>query len=262
MNRQFFVTGIGTDIGKSFISSIIARYWLRCTHQISGTLYETLSGQVAVCKPIMSGVDFFQPDNLINNDAATLLHAINIAPTEANIRRISPWIFAAPLSPHRAAELAGEHIAFDAVIAWCKQWLAQNQNAYVLIEGAGGVAVPINYTHHMADLMQALHLPVIVVASDYLGAISHSITALQFLRQAGVEVAAIVVNQSEASVDCDATYATIAKFSPYPDAPVLLFKRASVSAMSAWRDDAKWSNSDVWQHNQPFFQFFSLGNKI
>jgi dethiobiotin synthetase len=240
MQQHFFITGIGTDIGKSFILSIIAKHWLRHGRQ------------VAICKPIMSGVESWQ-----NNDTATLLQAINITPTEASIRQISPWIFTAALSPHRAAELADQHIDFSKLVTWCKNWLIQNHDAHALIEGAGGVAVPINYQHHITDLIKTLQLPVIFIASDYLGAISHSLTGLHFLQQAGVEVAAIIVNQHQASIDHDATCATIAQFSPYNNALVLSFKQADEAAKNQWNNDEKWRFSKIWQQNQPFFEFFS-----
>ncbi len=202
----------------------------------------------------MSGVENWQH----NNDAVTLLNAIKTPITYENICNISPWIFAPALSPHRAAELSSESINFEDLVAWCKGWIKQNHNSYALIEGAGGVAVPINYEYHITDLISELQLPAILVASDYLGAISHSLTALQFLHQAEVEVHAIVINQSDASIDHDATCATIAKFSPYPNAPVLSFKRADLSAINRWNDDETWQTSDILQHNQAFFEFLKL----
>ena len=240
MQKHYFITGIGTDIGKSFISSIIAKYWVRNNKK------------VALCKPIMSGVENWQI-----NDAATLLHAINIAPTKANIKQISPWIFTQALSPHRAAELSQQHINFTELVDWCKNWLAQHNNYYTLIEGAGGVAVPINYQYHITNLIQALQLPVIFIASDYLGAISHSLTGLHFLHQAKVEVAAIIVNQNKASIDHHATCATIAQFSPYPNAPILSFKQANAEAIRAWNNEENWQNNDIWQNNGEFFAFFA-----
>lgn len=201
----FFVTGSGTDVGKTFVAAGLAR---------------TLSEQgraVEVLKPIVSG---FDPAHPAGSDPAVLLEALGQPASAENLARISPWRFKAPLSPDMAAAAEGRAIDMADVKAFCDEALARTADV-LLIEGVGGVMVPLNAAKTQLDLMRALNLPLIFVGGSYLGAISHSLTALDVLRSHGLTVCAVVVSETpHSSVDLDATLATLKNFTSAPLLPL------------------------------------------
>ena len=109
------------------------------------------------------------------------------------VNACSPWRFSAPLSPHMAARREGRSIALNEVVDFCRQ---PGEARLRLIEGVGGVLVPINDRETTADWMAALGVPVILVVGTYLGAISHALTAFESLRGRGITVQGVVVNES------------------------------------------------------------------
>ncbi len=179
----FFVTGAGTELGKTFVAAGLAGAW------------RAQGRAVAVAKPIMSG---FDPAQLASSDAGLLLQAVGIAPTPDAVGRIAPWRFAAPLSPDMAAAREGKKIDFAELLQFCRRAVADAPEL-LLIEGAGGAMAPVGLAQTGRDLMQALEIPAILVSGTYLGAISHALTAHAALRAAGVAVACIVLSESEAS---------------------------------------------------------------
>lgn len=192
-----FVTATGTDIGKTFVTTGIIRALRR-----RGRAVEAL-------KPVMSG---FAMGDAEASDAGILLAALGRSVTAAEIERISPWRFAAPLSPDMAARREGTTIDFEALVDFSRNAVASAEDA-LLIEGVGGIMVPLDACHMVVDWIAAVGLPALLVAGSYLGTISHTLTALDALVRRGVEVAAIVVSESAASpVGLDETVDTIARF--------------------------------------------------
>ena len=132
--------------------------------------------------------------------------------TAKTIAAISPWQFAAPLSPHRASALEGVALSLTEVTGWCEAWLAAHAASLRLIEGVGGVMVPLNNTSTTLDLMRALSLPALLVCGDYLGTYSHSLTAMAALNTANVPIRGMIVNQSETGVEHYETIASLRSF--------------------------------------------------
>lgn len=164
---------------------------------------------VAALKPVASG---FDPAAPAGSDPAELLTALGRPPTADGIARITPWRFRAPLSPDMAARAEGRTLDVDALIDFCRKAVAAADGA-LLIEGVGGVMVPLDDRRTVADWMAALGLPTLLVAGSYLGTISHTLTALDVLRRRGLAVAAIVVSETPGStVDLDETMGTLANF--------------------------------------------------
>ncbi|CAG0967233.1 partial dethiobiotin synthetase, partial [Rhodocyclaceae bacterium] len=112
-------------------------------------------------------------------------------------------------SPDRAAALEGRTIDVAGLVGWCRSEIARNEDL-LLIEGVGGVMVPLDGQRTVLDWMAALQLPVLLVAGTYLGAISHALTALAALRSAGLAPAAIVLNESAGGVALADTLASLA----------------------------------------------------
>ena len=128
------------------------------------------------------------------------------------VERISPWRFKAPLSPHMAGRREGRLIVFQDVVEFCRRSMAGNRGV-LLIEGVGGIMVPFDDRRTVLDLMSVLRIPAILVAGSYVGTISHTLTALEVVARRNLDIAAVVVSESEASAASLAdTVATVQQF--------------------------------------------------
>lgn len=194
-----FVTATGTDVGKTFVTAGLIRALSRAGRSVNAA------------KPVISG---FTMETLGASDTGVLLSALGREPTLQEAERLSPWRFKAPLSPDMAAEAEGTPIDFDALITDSRGRIAATQDV-LLIEGVGGVMVPLDDRHTVLDWMGALGLPVLLVAGSYLGTISHTLSALDVLTRRGLRVASLVVSETQGStVGLDPTVATLRRFIP------------------------------------------------
>jgi dethiobiotin synthetase len=192
-----FITATGTDVGKTFVAASLIRYL-----QQMGRVVEAI-------KPVASGFDTEHPES---SDSGVLLRALGLPVTLQEIERISPWRFRAPVSPDLAARREGQRIDVDAVISFCQGAIEQRQDI-LLIEGIGGIMVPLDEQRTVLDVMMALQLPLILVAGSYLGTISHTLTALDALFRRDMKLLAIIVSETPgATVPLDDTVAAIARF--------------------------------------------------
>jgi dethiobiotin synthetase len=195
-----FVTASGTDIGKTYVAEALLRQWRQ-----SGRL-------VAVLKPLLSGYD---PADAASSDTGRLLTASGVAITPESIDLVSPWRYAAPLSPDMAAAREGKTVPVDDVIAYCAAAIAEADESgmSLLIEGIGGVMVPLDDTRTVADLIAALGIPAILVGGSYLGSLSHTLTAYEALRARNVTVDSVIVSETpDSDVPLDETRDVLARF--------------------------------------------------
>jgi dethiobiotin synthetase len=193
----YFVTSTGTDIGKTFVTAGLVRH----LRQARTT--------VAALKPIVSGFDIA---TAALSDPGVLLEALDEPISVEALKRISPWQFAAPLSPDMAAAREGRQISFDELVTFCREALAKNDGT-LFIEGVGGIMVPLDPEHTVLDWAEALDLPLILVAGSYLGTISHTLTALDVIARAGLKVQALVVDDSgDGAVPLAETLVTLRRF--------------------------------------------------
>ena len=195
----YFVTATGTDIGKTFVTAGLIRH-LRAHHK-----------RVSALKPIVSGFDLA---TAALSDPGVLLEALNEPIVPEALDRISPWRFAAPLSPDMAAAREGRSIDYDALLELCREAVTASDGT-LFIEGVGGVMVPLDARFTVLDWMVALGLPVILVTGSYLGTISHTLTAMEGLSRKGLSVKALVINDSgDGAVPMEETKAALARFLP------------------------------------------------
>jgi dethiobiotin synthetase len=193
-----FVTATGTDVGKTFVTAGLIRY-LRGAGQPLNAL-----------KPIVSGYDSSVVET---SDPAVLLKALGRQVTADEIDTIAPWRFRAPLAPDLAAARENRSIDFDALVTF-SQTAIRAATGMLFIEGVGGIMVPIDGKHTVLDWMAALNIPLLLVVGGYLGAISHTLTALDVLSQRKLKIAAIVVSESDRdTVELNDTVVSIARFS-------------------------------------------------
>lgn len=206
----YFVTSTGTGVGKTFTTCALLHAAAKKGQQAQGY------------KPVISGWD--GADAM--SDTAQIIHASRAGLT---VEDISPWRFAAPLSPHRAAALEHKTVDVEALVAWSRAQLGQE--GLTLFEGVGGVMVPLTNRYTTLDWMTTLQLPVILVTGSYLGAISHTLTALHALRTHKLHVAALVMSETHgSSVTLEESMAGLA---PYIDDIAL---RIAQPLVSSWRE--------------------------
>jgi dethiobiotin synthetase len=193
-----FVSATGTDVGKTFVTTGLIRHFLKDNRAVDAV------------KPVVSG---FDPRALPASDPGALLAALGRPLTIVEAERISPWRFAAPLSPDMAARREGRAIDFGAVTEFCRRAIAARRG-HLFIEGIGGIMVPLDESRTVLDLITQLRLPLLLVAGTYVGTVSHTLTALQVLTRRNLDVAAVIVSESQASAaSLDDTVAMIARYS-------------------------------------------------
>lgn len=159
MDKQYFLTGIGTGVGKTIAAAALAKYW--------GANY---------WKPIQSG-DLDSSDSMLVAELAG--PGVHIYP---EVHR-----FSVPASPHYSARLEGVAITLA-------DFQLPQTNGDLIVEGAGGLLVPINEREFIIDLIAHLGLAVILVCSDYLGSINHSLLSIESLKARGIPVAYLLLN--------------------------------------------------------------------
>lgn len=197
-----FITATGTDVGKTYVATSLIRH------------LRQMGRPVDAIKPVVSG---FDPEQALDSDPGLLLHALGLPVTPQEIDRISPWRFRDALSPDIAAEREGRSIDVDTVISFCRTMIDQRRGI-LLIEGIGGVMVPLDAERTVLDVMMALQVPLVLVVGSYLGTISHTLTALDALYRRGLTVMATIVSETPgSSVSLDDTVAAISRFA----APVI-----------------------------------------
>jgi len=197
--QAFFVTSTGTDVGKTYVATGIIRASRKAGRQASAI------------KPIMSG---YEPYLAESSDAGRLLAAMEKKVTAESVAAISPWRYAAPVSPDMAAAMEGRVISLPQVIMFCEAAM-KSSPGLMLVEGVGGVMVPLDRWHTVRDWIAGLHIPAILVAGSYLGAISHILTAAEALNTHAIKIAAVVISESDISpVRPEDIASTITKFLP------------------------------------------------
>lgn len=161
--RRFFVTGTDTDVGKTIVCAVL-----------------TAGLRAAYWKPVQTG-------SLEGTDTDRMRCLTGLPEKHFFPER---YCLPAPLSPHAAAEQAGVRISLD---DFC---LPRAADAFgnLIVEGAGGVMVPLNERDLMTDLIVHLGLPVLLVARSTLGTINHTLLSLAQLRRCGIPVLGVVLN--------------------------------------------------------------------
>lgn len=165
VKKAYFVTGIGTDVGKTIASAVLvkklqANYW----------------------KPVQCG-------DLHNSDS----HKLKALCPDTQIFP-ETYALSTPASPHYAAEVENVRIDLD-------RFQMPASEKPLVVEGAGGLMVPLNQEETIKDLIVRLKIPVVVVSRNYLGSINHSLLTLDVLQASGIPIAGLLFNgpQNEAT---------------------------------------------------------------
>ncbi len=184
-----FVTGTGTEVGKTVVAAVIAR---------------TLAAQgrrVAVFKPAVTGLDDFPADGPKCRPSGNISARRPPGPDHVLLREaagsgqadgeVAPYRYGPPASPHLAAAMAGEEIEPQRLRAAAR---AAAEGAEALVcEGVGGLLVPLSPAYLVRDLAVELGLPLVIAAPPGLGTINHTLLTIEAARAAGLTVAAVVL---------------------------------------------------------------------
>jgi dethiobiotin synthetase len=178
MLKGYFITSTDTGAGKTFIASALIR-----SLNASGL-------RTCGMKPIESGCRR-QGDTLIPSDGLSLKQAAHM---DEPLGLITPYCFESPLAPLPASEIEGVNIDIDVI----KKAFYSLSGAYdsIIVEGVGGLLVPIKKDFFVADMARELGLPLLVVARPGLGTINHTLLTVNYALKAGLEVAGIIFNYS------------------------------------------------------------------
>jgi dethiobiotin synthetase len=184
-----FITGTDTGVGKTIITAALAL----CLQQ--------RGLRVAVMKPIETGC---LNERELSSDAERLRTVIAVT---TSIDLISPYRFALPLAPLAAARATGVTIEIDRIKAACQN--LANDYDFVLVEGIGGLMVPLSEKSDVRDLIASLHLPALVVGLAALGGVNHALLTIEALRQRAISIAGIVLNQLVSEPNHQQTQSTV-----------------------------------------------------
>jgi len=179
MGRGIFITGTDTGVGKTYVAAGIAAGLRR-----SGV-------DVGVMKPAETGCRR-KAGRLIPEDALRLMKS---AGTRDPLDLVNPYRFKNPLAPSLAARLEGELI--DPVKIKTAFKKLSRIHDFMIIEGAGGIMVPLRHDYTYLDLVRAFRLPVVIVARPSLGTINHTLLTISALRHEGISVLGIAVNYAQ-----------------------------------------------------------------
>lgn len=190
----YFVTAIGTDIGKTFCSAAL--------------LYGARKAGIDArgYKPVACG-----SENPSAGDVAELAEA-------SGALEPSPFWYKAALSPHMAAAHEGKTLDTTALTRWCKERMGKD--GLTLIEGVGGLLVPLTIDYTVRHWISDLRLPVVLVTSNYLGALNHTLLTLEVLRYSWLSVSAIIITECAHGVSLAETEATVKHYAK--DAPLIV----------------------------------------
>ena len=174
--KGLFVTGTDTDVGKTVIAGGIARVL-------------TDKGQrVGVFKPIASGCRNDR-QGLVSDDAEFLAHC---ADSEESLEHICPVRYREPLAPEVAAGRANRPIDFKSIQTYYNRLVADKD--VVIVEGVGGLLVPLAQDFTVAELAKQINLPLLIVAWAGLGTINHTLLTIEAARSRGLRVAGVIIN--------------------------------------------------------------------
>ncbi|MDH5394228.1 MAG: dethiobiotin synthase [Gammaproteobacteria bacterium] len=175
-DKGIFITGTSTGVGKTHTAVVLAKSLT--SHGV----------KVIPRKPVESGCDF-ENDQLIPADATALKHA---ASYEGLLSDVCPYRFRQCTSPRRAAFLAQQVLTTQQLADVCRTGADQG---FLLVEGAGGFYSPLSEDGLNSDLARELGLPVLLVAQDVLGAINQVLLSAEAIKNNGLELRAVILNQ-------------------------------------------------------------------
>ncbi len=176
---SLFITGTDTEVGKTVVTAIL------------GLAYQQHGIDVGYFKPVQSGAKgFIPPDAMFCQEILSL---------KSSPQELCAYIFEPPVSPHLAARWANTEID-PMYIKTCYKNLKKKYKV-LLVEGAGGLLVPLTKGFFMRDLVKLLDLPLVIVARPSLGTINHTLLTIECARNSGIEILGVIINRAPLEPD-------------------------------------------------------------
>jgi dethiobiotin synthetase len=176
--RGLFVTGTDTGVGKTIVSAALV------------AAMRSAGERPRAYKPVITGLDDLPPAGSL---AWPRDHELLGAAAGMDSALVSPISYGPAVSPHLAAELAGERITAERLLDGARVAASAEPPGPLVVEGVGGLLVPLNEEWTVCDLAAALALPVVIAARPGLGTINHTLLTLRVAREAGLDVRAVVL---------------------------------------------------------------------
>ena len=172
MRKSIFITGTGTDVGKTYVSGLLAKHLVN------------IGEDCAYYKPVLSGAG----DALQAGDCEFVINMAGLK--QAPLDSVS-YIFGPSVSPHLAARLDDIVIDEQKILADYKS----KSNDYLIVEGAGGITCPLRADYLMSNLIVDLNIPVILVADAGLGMINFTLLTVEYARARNIDIKGIILNR-------------------------------------------------------------------
>lgn len=184
MSRNLFVTGTGTEIGKTYVAGLLVK-----------TLHDA-GLDVAYYKAAMSGNDRRADGALIPGDA---LFVKEFSGIDQSLESMCPYVYEHAVSPHLASRLEGNPVRMEVVEKTFREVCAAHD--YVVVEGSGGILCPLGYDEEhiqLEDVVRKFNLPSVMVADAGLGTINGVVLTYEYMRQKGLPLKGILFNNYHA----------------------------------------------------------------
>ncbi len=185
MGKGIFVTGTDTGVGKTLVAAGILRY------------LRNLGVDAVPVKPVQTG-GIKGEEGLTAPDLDYSLAVSGLRPEQDEVKLMSPYIYGPACGPHLAGRMARSYPEILKITGSIEKLLERHRA--VVVEGAGGIMVPINETEMMVDLMKALGFPLVLVTRPGLGTINHTLLSIKALRSIGLSLIGVVFNHLEKSL--------------------------------------------------------------
>ena len=175
-HKAFFITGTDTGVGKTYVACKLIQQYVAQGYKVVGM------------KPVAAGCDLVNGE-WVNDDVLKLEAASNVKVPRA---LTNPYSFKQAIAPHLAAELAGTEMTI-AVMQHAFEELSKLADI-VIVEGAGGFLVPINYQKTLADFVKAINIPIMLVVGVKLGCINHTMLTIEAIKARNCELHGWIAN--------------------------------------------------------------------
>lgn len=197
---EYFVTGVDTDIGKTFVTKGLA------------LALEKTGKKVGVFKPLQSSAI-----KTVNGYIAPDLKAVK--DLSSNINTMCSYLFEGDVSPALAARLAGVKIDIEKIKSDFLSF--KEKNEITLVEGAGGILAPATDNMLCADLIKELNIPIIIVTVPFLGRLNHTLLTISYAKNNGIDIKGIIINKVQTNSNDLATKNFIDELKRYTDVKIL-----------------------------------------
>ncbi len=197
---EYFITGVDTDIGKTFVTRGLA------------LAYEAKGKKAGVFKPLQSGA-IKSNNGLLAPDLEAIKELSKTVNTKCS------YLLEGEVSPALAARLAGVKINVEKIKSDFKEF--SRQNDITLVEGAGGLLAPAADNMLCADLIKELNIPIIIVTVPFLGRLNHTLLTIHYAKTNNIPIKGIIVNKVPDKTDDLASLNFINELQRYTDIPVI-----------------------------------------